>query len=80
MNPTIERKAKRIYCVQLGRADGYRPPVIRIHADTLCPESDSYTFKREGNVVGIVNGPIQPWWIEEEPRRSTSISPPILVE
>ena len=67
MNPTIEPRPKRFYCVQLAPppVGGEWPPVIRIQADTLCCEDDQYTFKREGNVVGVVRGEVQAWWIEE---------------
>ena len=35
-------------------------------ADTLSLEQEGYTFKREGNIVGVVRGNVQSWWIEEE--------------
>ncbi len=66
MNPTIEQEAMRVYCIQLSPAGGNWPPTIRIHADTLSLEREGYTFKREGNIVGVVRGNVQAWWIEEE--------------
>ena len=65
MNPTIE-KPERVYCVQLPPKNGRWPEVIRVRADTMCPKSQARTeFKRDGEVVGVVNGAMQAWWIEE---------------
>ncbi len=72
MNPTVEEKPKRVYCIQLGPAKdgGDWPPVIRIHADTLCRNATRhFTFKRDGCEVGDVRGDIRAWWIEEVERR-----------
>lgn len=71
MEPTVESKPVRIYCVQLGHESGDAsapwPPVIRIRADVMCRVSRSrLEFKREGQVVGYVNGAIKAWWIEEQ--------------
>lgn len=61
MAPTIEKKPKRIFCIQRDQGN-----VIHVWADTICRENFMVTLKREGEVVGeIQNGDAIDWWIEE---------------
>ena len=60
MAPTIEKKPKRIYCVQ--REPGN---TIRVHADTMCRDKNKLIFKREDEIVGEVQNGDLDWWIEE---------------
>ncbi len=70
MEQTVERKLIRVYCIQMchdaRQIDAAWPPVIRIRADVMCEiHEKKMEFKRDGQLVGRVDGNIKAWWIEE---------------
>ena len=65
MSPTVEQPEIRIYCLQL--KDG---SVVRVRASTICrptEEDQTYSLKREGQVVGeFAADTVSGWWMAEE--------------
>ena len=60
MQKTVESAPIRTYCVLITNQ-----PIIRIRADIMCKGSP-VQFKREGQVVGVIETEIIAWWIGEE--------------
>lgn len=70
MNPTIQPKPKRVYCIYLQHSNNSVQAtwsdVIRIEADCMTRHTATHlTFHREGQEVGEVKGTIAAWWVEE---------------